>query len=60
MYLHASTGDGDDDDDDDDDDDWRMWLYGLHFHGGDDMVEKDGMPAISSQDIGLERQTWEK
>ena len=58
MYLHASTGDGDDDDDDDDDS--RMWLYGLRFHGGDDMVEKDGMPAISSQDIGLERQTWEK
>ena len=56
MYLHASTGD----DDDDDDDDSRMWLYGLQFHGGDDMVEKDGMPAISSQDIGLERQTWEK
>ena len=54
MYLHASTGDGDDDDDS------RMWLYGLQFHGGDDMVEKDGMPAISSQDIGLERQTWEK
>ena len=51
MYLHASTGDGDDDDDS------RMWLYGLQFHGGDDMVEKDGMPAISSQDIGFERQT---
>ena len=29
----------------------------MAFHGGDDMVEKDGMPAISSQDTGLEPQT---